>query len=362
MSTTSFTPEPVGTVPSPRVLFDYRPKKERNVHQTIIGVKWYSAPVNHLTPGRQAPASKPLEEHIAQSCSLFLDACIATARAEFQSHLVSHGDKLQQLNDDLKQRINDLNSKLEEHKEVTSSPQEHSTALKQGLVGERKLTVQRAKELNARTEMLWPSGVPCRASWPQCAIKREPKVAAGCKGVDTATGASVPKRPQVQPEATSSACRHIDHGALIVDGLPADWVHDEVIQKLQRRVQQLTGLKVVFKDCTVEAHQSITVCNSRRTTQNGSTSRQLRHRIEPYKGYRSSWAWMLRVMLVLMASSESYRRDYQDVFWHLAGIERAPSWWDTHLMVLTEPGSGIWEKVDTSNLVAELRQRNPTNE
>ncbi|EFJ46617.1 hypothetical protein VOLCADRAFT_93111 [Volvox carteri f. nagariensis] len=143
--------------PVARVLSDLTERKDRNVRHKIIGVKRSPATVNISTPGRITPAAKHLEKHIAQSCRPSLDGCISTIKAEFQSLLAGHVDRCQQNSDDMKHRINDLRSLVEEQAAVVTSPQERNAVLRQELgatVGERRLTVQRLKELNERIEAL----------------------------------------------------------------------------------------------------------------------------------------------------------------------------------------------------------------
>ncbi|EFJ42444.1 hypothetical protein VOLCADRAFT_97457 [Volvox carteri f. nagariensis] len=140
-------------------------------------------------------------------------------------------------------------------------------------------------------------------------------------------GAPAPRPPQALAETTSSTDGHIDGGALVIDGLPATWTHEEVIQKLQLCLQQLTSMRVVFLDCTVEAHPNVAACSSKRTTQRVRITttpaayyalytlrKQLGLNVE--EGADVSFP-AVRVTLALTALGESYKKGYQDVFRHL---------------------------------------------
>ncbi|EFJ45929.1 hypothetical protein VOLCADRAFT_93648 [Volvox carteri f. nagariensis] len=502
---TPISPTPKLARPVTRVLFDLTERKDRNVRRKIIGVKRRSATVNVFTPSRKTPGPKQLEEHIAQSCRPFLDGCIATIKAEFQSLLAGHVDRCQQTSDDMKHRINDLRSLVEEQAEVVKSLQERNAVLRQELdatVGERRLTTQRLKELNGRIEALETErstarsepiitrsqsadakaldrrmealekrlaehaasgpreqAVHCRGmtenvdsvtarvatleerfnDWertrtapadgarcteatggrhmgPKAAPpakqdqqyreelhkeqqerpkqqqpKQQPRpnravadtttskapkvtaittrpheVAASCRGFGKTAGAPAPRPPKALAESSSSTDGHIDRGALVIDGLPATWTQEEVIQKLQLRLQQLTNMKVAFLDCTVEAHPNVAARSSKRTTQRVritttpaayyalySLRKQLGLNAE--EGADESFP-AVRVSLALTALGESYKKGYQDVFRHLVDSKRAPSWRGTHLMALTEPDSGVWAKIDIRKMAAELRQ------
>ena len=184
-----------------------------------------------------------------------------------------------------------------------------------------------------------------------------PKAGAKKPGVSALAGASAAKSSYVQPKA-STATGHIDYHTLVVDGLPPDWGADEVMQRLQKRIQQLSSLRVGFTDCTVEAHPNIAGRSSKRTTQRVriSTSaasyralyglrKQLGREADP-EGKEEAFP-ALRVTLALTANGESYKRGHQDVFQHLADNKRAPSWRGT--------------KVHVEKIAAELRQSKVSN-
>lgn len=166
-----------------------------------------------------------------------------------------------------------------------------------------------------------------------------------------------------ESEAATSGGGHIDHSALLVEGVPADWDADTTANKLCQRVKEVTGYPIRITCVSLESHPEYSRPGTERTTQRlriqiNSVARQLiwrnRKRLQCAEEGVANYFPAVRVCWALTPAGLAFRRVNHDLIKYLAGSGRRPSWCGTHLMAEESKDSGKWVRHDIGRVREEM--------